>query len=108
MKDQGINKKIVQDFDTSARHTKGVFYGFRKMFWTYLKKLNVPFYDPCCAESSESDRVPVAFDLSQGQLVKYNTDTGAWDAVTSFTTTTTSTTTTTTAAPTTTTTTTIP
>ena len=101
MKDQGLNKGLIQTFETSDRRSKGAFFGFRKMFWTYLKKLNVPFYDPCCAAADDSDRRPVAWDESQGEFVAY--DGTAWVAVTSF-----STTTTTTAAPTTTTTTTTP
>lgn len=100
MKDQGLNKGLVQDFETSDRRNKGAFYGFRKMFWKYLKKLNVAFYDPCCEDADGSDRRPVAWDESQGQFVAF--DGTNWVAVTSFATTTT----TTTAAPTTTTTTT--
>lgn len=52
MKDEGINIGIVQKFDTSDRRMRGVFYGFRKMFWKYLAKLGVQFYDPCCPEAS--------------------------------------------------------
>src|SRR5690349_14355821 len=52
MKDEGILKGYVKQFETSDRNNGGVFYGFRKMFWKYLTKLNVPFYDPCCAEAS--------------------------------------------------------
>lgn len=98
MRDYGLNKSMVQEFETSNKRAKGAFYGFRKMFWTYLKKLNVPFFDACCEDASGSDRLPVAFDESQGQLVYFNgTD---WVAITSFTTTTTtSSTTTTTTAP---------
>lgn len=107
MKDQGLNKSMVQSFETSNKRTKHAFFGFRKMFWNYLKKLNVAFFDPCCEDASESDRLPVAFDESQGQIVYFNGT--EWVAVTAFTTTTTttttSTTTTTTAAPATTTTT---
>lgn len=52
MRDYGLNKGLVQQFDTSDRRAKGAFYGFRKMFWHYLNKLGVPFYDPCCPEAS--------------------------------------------------------
>lgn len=110
MKDEGIDKGLIIKFDTSKR-PKGInagIFGWRKMFWKYLNKLNVVFFDPCCEEADASDREPVAWDESQGQFVRFNgTD---WVAVTAFTTTTTttSTTTTTTAAPTTTTTTTAP
>lgn len=108
MKDFGINIGIVQQFDTSDRRKKGVFYGFRKMFWTYLRKLNVAFYDPCCDDASGSDRMPVAWDESEGRLVVFNGV--SWVPASAFVSTTTTTTgsltTTTTAAPTTTTTTT--
>lgn len=52
MKDEGLDRGLVQKFDTSDKRTKDHFYGFRKMFWKYLNKLNVPFYDPCCPEAS--------------------------------------------------------
>lgn len=93
MRDYGIDKGSVKQFDTTKKEFKN-FFGLRKMFWDYLKKLNVPFYDPCCAAADDSDRRPVAWDESQGQFVAY--DGTSWVAVTSFTTTTTSTTTTTT------------
>lgn len=108
MKDKGLNRALVQEFNTSTRGENKAFYGFRKMFWTYLKKLNVPFSDPCCDTASGSDIEPIGWDESQGQFVRW--DGSAWVAIIAFATTTTTTaapttTTTTTAAPTTTTTT---
>lgn len=101
MKDKGLNIGLVQEFNTSDKRQRGVWYGFRKMFWTYLKKLNVAFYDPCCEDASGSDRLPVAYDPSQGELVYF--DGTNWVTISSFSTTTTTststTTTTTTAAP---------
>lgn len=110
MIDEGINKGLVQKFNTSGYNANpaGVFYGFRKMFWKYLKKLHVPFYDPCCPAASDGG--------SNFSATRFNTTTGvteywngtAWVNVTSWTaptTTTTSTAATTTLAPTTTTTT---
>lgn len=47
MKDKGLDLGLVQSFETSDRR-KGNMWGFRKMFWTYLNKLNVPFSDSCC------------------------------------------------------------
>jgi hypothetical protein len=93
----------VQKIDTSKPENKAWF-GFRKIFWTFLNKLHVPFYDKCCSAANGDDKYPVAYDLSQGQLVRYNPTTDTWVPLTSFT----STTTTTTLAPTTTTTTTVP
>lgn len=98
MKDKGINRGLVQSFETSKFGEGKSFWGFRKMFWEYLKKLHVPFSDPCCETASESDVEPIGWDESQGQFVRW--DGTAWVAIVSFTTTTT------TAAPTTTTTTT--
>lgn len=99
MKDKGIDKGLIREFNTTSR-PKGVwrgFFSFRKMFWDYLKKLNVPFSDACCDLADNSDREPVAWDESQGQIVRWNgTD---WVAVTAFATTTTTSTTTTTTAP---------
>jgi len=45
MKDEGLDRGLVQKFETSDRRSKDHFYGFRKMFWKYLNKLNVPFFD---------------------------------------------------------------
>lgn len=103
MKDLGIDKGLVKKFDTSKPEFKG-FFGFRKLFWTYLKKLNVPFFDPCCAEADGQDIEPLGWDESQGQFVRYNGS--AWVPVISFTTTTSTSTSTTTSSSTTSTTTT--
>lgn len=64
MIDKGLNKGLVQKFNTSDRRTKGSFFGFRKMFWDYLKKLNVPFFDACCDEASEN--LPVRYTVEDG------------------------------------------
>lgn len=88
MKDLGIDKGSVKKFETSNPAFKGMF-GFRKLFWTYLKKLNVVFSDPCCEDASGDDKQPVAWDLSQGQIVRF--DGTNWVPVTAFATTTTTT-----------------
>lgn len=114
MKDEGILAATVQKFDTSSKTSKGVYYGWRKMFWKYLKKLNVPFYDPCCPEASAggANYAAARFNTDNGTFEYWDgadwVDTEDWVAPTTTTTTTVapSTTTTTTAAPTTTTTTT--
>lgn len=66
MKDKGLDKGLVQDFDTSAKRGKGHYFGFRKMFWDYLNKLEVPFYDICCADASDNPGV-----------IRGNSETGA-------------------------------
>lgn len=91
MRDEGINKGLVSKFETSSSFNKSGMYGFRKMFWKYLKKLNVAFFDPCCADADGSDRRPVAWDESQGQFVTF--DGTEWVAMSAFTTSTTTTTT---------------
>jgi hypothetical protein len=102
MRDFGIDKGIVKEFQTSDRRSRGLWYGFRKMFWYYLKKLNVPFSDPCCPEADgSSSSAPVRYNTAEGRFEYYNGT--AWVDVLGFTT---STTTSTTAAPTSTTTTT--
>lgn len=73
MKDQGIDKGSVFHFDTSKKPrgiNKGIF-GFRKMFWDYLNKLNVPFYDPCCVEAPTSNS-PVRFNTETGSFEIFN------------------------------------
>lgn len=72
MKDKGLNRGLVQQFDTSDKRQKGAFYGFRKMFWEYLNKLNVGFYDPCCPEAST--KLPVYVDRITGALLYVKAD----------------------------------
>ena len=112
MKDLGIDKGLVQSRDTSKRSQRGWskgFFGFRKMFWDYLKKLNVIFYDPCCEDASEdSDLVPAAFNRTTGEFVFYDAGTDSWITQDEWIATTTTTTTTTTTSTSTTTTTTAP
>lgn len=80
MKDEGLNKGLVQHFDTSNRRSKGVFYGFRKMFWKYLTKLNVAFYDPCCDDASVADTAPVRWNVTDEVLEFFDKETGEWTA----------------------------
>lgn len=71
MKDKGIDRGLVQDFNTSKRGESKHWWGFRKMFWTYLNKLNVPFYDACCTEAPET-LFPVQFNATTGGLERFN------------------------------------
>ena len=102
MKDKGLDKGLIREFDTSERSKKGWskgLFSFRKMFWDYLKKLHVPFYDDCCPASTEQENTsPVRWNNTLQRLEKYNGS--AWVDITQIaeTTTTSSTTTTTTAA----------
>ncbi len=101
MRDKGLDKGLIREFNTSDRDKRGWakgFFGFRKMFWDYLNKLNVPFYDPCC-EDAPTATYPVRYNADTETVQYYNgtewTDI-PFDAVNPTTTTTTSTTTTTT------------
>jgi len=105
MRDKGLDKGLIREFDDSKRDRRGWskgFFGFRKMFRDYLTKLNVAFFDTCCPEASEEDAYPVRYNASLQALEYFNgetwTDIESIDETTS-TTTTSSTTTTTTAAP---------
>jgi hypothetical protein len=109
MKDYAIMG--VQKIDTSKPYYKGWF-GLRKIFWDYLRKLHVAFYDPCCADAGEENKTTLRFDIATGETEYYDPETDSWIPVadwaapsTTSTTTAASTTTTTTAASTTTTTT---
>ena len=98
MRDQGINKGLVQKFDTSDKRAKHAFWGFRKMFWTYLNKLHVPFFDPCCDDATETTGIlPVGFDSATGEFVFWDEASQSylsqaqWEITTTTTTTTTTT-----------------
>lgn len=80
MKDKGLDKGLVRDFESSSK-TKGNIFGFRKMFWDYLKKINVPFYDACCADASVADSVPVRFNSDTEVVERFNASTGEWNVV---------------------------
>lgn len=80
MKDKGLDKGLVRDFESSSK-TKGNIFGFRKMFWDYLKKINVPFYDSCCADASIADSVPVRFNSDTDVIERFNASSGEWDVV---------------------------
>ena len=99
MRDYGIDKGLIEFRDDEARNQRGWskgFWSFRKMFWDYLNKLHVPFYDDCCEEAADIT-YPVRWNESLNRMEKYNGT--AWVDITEIvetTTTTTSSTTTTT------------
>lgn len=97
MKDKGINSGLVQTFDTSRRpkgQWKAIF-GFRKMFWDYLNKLNVPFFDPCCPEANGDENTTVTrFNNATGDIEFFDPYTETWILVDDWAATTTTTTTT--------------
>jgi len=69
MRDYGIDRGLVQERDDSIKNQKGFslgFWGFRKMFRDYLTKLNVPFFDTCCPETSTENKYPVRYDDTSG------------------------------------------
>lgn len=106
MKDLGINKGLVQKFDTSDKRAKHAFFGLRKMFWTYLNKFHVPFFDQCCEEApTNPEIVPAGFDTTTGEFKFWDSVSESWLTAAEWEATTTTTTTTTTSTSTTTTTT---
>lgn len=52
MLDLAISKGLIQKANTNDPAQKGRFYFLRKVISDYLNKLGVPFYDPCCMNSS--------------------------------------------------------
>jgi hypothetical protein len=106
MRDFGIDKASVREQDSSKRGQFGWakgFFSFRKMFWEYLEKLHVPFFDQCCEDASENNGFPVRWNVALQRLEYFNGT--VWGDIIPIVE---ATTTTTTAAPTTTTTTTAP
>lgn len=76
MKDFGLDKALVQEFQTSKKGENKHWYGFRKMFWSYLKKLNVPFYDACCPEANGSTEdlefFPMRYNASASVIERFD------------------------------------
>lgn len=71
MKRQGIDKGLVQEFDTSDRDKRGWgkgLFDFRKMFWDYLNKLGVHFTDPCCPGASTATPNVTIFTTPQNDI----------------------------------------
>jgi hypothetical protein len=82
MRDNGLNRGLVQEFQTSKRGESKAFYGFRKMFWDYLTKLHVPFADDCCDEATDiAISLPVRFNDTADTLQRYDPATDAWVTV---------------------------
>lgn len=79
MKDQGLSSGNVINLDTSDPRYKG-FYGFRKMFWKYLNKLNVQFSDPCCtlADNGGARYTTTRFDTVTGLPQYYDSGSKTW------------------------------
>ena len=77
MKDQGIDKALIKHIDTSDKSNKNVF-GWRKMFWDYLKKLNVPFFDKCCPTAGDEGFVPTRYDVGNETPQYYDPVTNSW------------------------------
>lgn len=82
MKDKGLDRGLIRDFDSSKKSTKGNIWGFRKMFLDYLNKLNVPFQDPCCLKAGnpdDNDLSPVRYfegnlqNLVDGEWTNFDT-----------------------------------
>lgn len=104
MIDKGLDKGVIRTINTSDRKQRGWgkgFFGFRKMFWDYLDKLHVVFYDECCTDASTEGILPVRWNENLLRLEKFNGTewvdiTQIIEVTTTTTTTTTSTTTTTT------------
>lgn len=71
MKDEGLSYGFVKKFETSSTSYKG-FYGFRKMFWKYLRKLGVAFYDPCCEDASPEEARPVRYNETTSSMEYFN------------------------------------
>ncbi len=83
MRDKGIDKGFIREFNDSDRDKRGWskgFYGFRKMFRDYLTKLNVPFYDHCCPEAGITNIVSTGFNTETNTIVRWDPDTTAWVA----------------------------
>lgn len=74
MKDKGLDKGLIREFNTSDRDKRGWsknFFAFRKMFWEYLNKLEVPFYDSCC-ETASDNPAPVRYNSETGSLERFD------------------------------------
>lgn len=86
MIEYGIDKSLVErrDDSRSQRGWRKGFFSFRKMFWDYLTKLNVPFYDACCPAQT-GVFFPVRFNGIELSLERFDgTDWVLFDDVSNF------------------------
>lgn len=79
MRDNGILKGFVQNFDTFGPKN-GLYFGFRKMTRDNLNKLHVPFYDPCCPDSDDAGLAPIGYDATAG-IKFYDVTSDTWLSV---------------------------
>lgn len=63
MKTLGIQKQVIQKLDTNDTRW-GFFWDVRKLFRDFLKKLGVPFYDPCCPKTSVTGIFPTEVNMA--------------------------------------------
>lgn len=81
MRDKGLDKGLIRYFDDSLKAKRGQdknFFGFRKMYRDYLTKLNVAFYDTCCADATPEGIVPLRYNNSTDTIQFFNPATETW------------------------------
>lgn len=76
MKDKGLPKHILSNIDTIDPKYKG-FVPMRKLMWEYWNIGNIPFYDSCCPEKSNSP-LPVGFSIDEDSLQRYDPTIKDW------------------------------
>lgn len=84
MRDKGLDKGLIREFNTSDRNKRGWskgFFGFRKMFWDYLTKLHVGFNDPCCQDAGGECYTGLRFDNCTGEIQFWDPINEVWTAV---------------------------
>lgn len=83
MRDFGIDRRLVQEFNDSDRDQRGWNvgkWGFRKMFRDYLTELNVAWYDECCPTATPENIFPIRFN-AEIETIEYFNGT-EWDSAT--------------------------
>lgn len=71
MKDEFLPTGLVTKQDSTKDGVSGLF-SISKMFWKYLLKNNVAFYNSCCTIANTNSTLPVSYTLTGPQLQYFN------------------------------------
>jgi hypothetical protein len=79
MIEYGLQRGVLQKFDTNNPAQRGRFFSMPKFVRDLLKRFNVPYYDKCCPDASDAETWPVRYN--SGDEVYERFDGTNWVAI---------------------------